>query len=947
MESTKITENFRQVKLKAEEIQLFKQSFIIVPYQVSGFIDFSNRGALSGVATPQDYETFKRVWTGNDACVITWKNSFYLLQNNETKKLEQKYRLGETFLGILETNSFDNEIKKDESFSEYTSQQQVNTVTFRVDKYFEITDYYNFMFYKIPELSGSTLYRIESIEKDYAGRDLLGYVITFKTINQELSNTGRARQQNIMPCAPGQGYLECVVEDSTWPDRLGKERFDKLVEGKDYYKFFDRYITADYQKIKNVPIKKVVVKLLGNGILNSFVMIGRPINSEEDRVFESQSLLFGINLNEPETPTLFRTQNNTQNFYYGEFVPTLQFYKEFFQTIKDFMGNVNGFNYSGWLGFNYNKLTSTNTLKDGRYEFSLYGKLNEDTLYNEPWEFTTDIRHINTQNVDGCLGNYNIGGKKKIHDHLFDNFWTQKMLKTLPQNIYETLAYGKLWSSSLAIGAAGAQGGLITGIGGFLVGTALAVVGLFGINKNRNQQKKFTPIRGVCSAPFFDYNNNLFKATISSELPNSIPFNFLDNNSGIESPNQAFFKGNTLNICFEADITDTFTIDRLPGKVLKTINIGQDTFENGDKIFENGEKLLMNGDATLRKSDSYGYIIDGIKIQAIFNGEISVEFLDINGDIAWSGIYQSEAKWTDSMREIWTEKNCSVFGKENVYFSEPVPYPKPLPEKTNPFIKTLSVGELIIIDKKWNNPKNEKYVPITTTYPNDWKQGWGGVTGWFQTNAELQPKLFNGQTISNKIKVFTYNNEIPNFSTFKNIYKYLELDFKHNLQCNKMLKNGAPNSHGWEFNINDIYSIFDKLTINIVNDNLGNKKQIDLSNIINKEIGDNGQGVNYKRYQYNPFSNVEYVFINNDNGELELHFIFNCLSQTIKQGEYFDETGNEDYDWAPNNEYLNNPTIAKFKSKISYDARGSLINFYDKDSWVRAKIFIAIVMRQE
>lgn len=944
MEVTKIRENFRQVKLKAQEIQLFKDSFVIVPYQVSGFIDFTNKGATNEVVSPNDFETFKRVWTGNDACVISWKDSFKLVQNNETKKLEQQYQLGEVFLGTIETNSFDNNIEQDQSFGEYKSQEQRNTITFRVDKTFEINDYYNFMFYKIPELSGSTLYRIESIEKDFVGLDLIGYVITFKTINQELANTGRARQQNIMPSAPGQGYLECVVKDSNWPNEIGKEQFDKLVEGQDYYKIFDRYITADFQKTKNVPIRKVVVKLLGNGILNSFVMVGRAVNSEEDKVFESQSVLFGMNYNEPETPTLFRTQNNTQNFYFGEFSPTLQFYKEFFQTIKDLMGNVNEFQYAGWLSFDYTKLKSTNEIKDNRYEYSLYGKLDETTLYNKPWTFNTEAKQINTQNVDGCEATYNIGGIKPIHDHLFDNFWTQKMLKTLPQNIYETLAYGKLWSSALSIGGGTAMtGNLPLSIGGFIIGSALAVVGLLGINKNRNKQKSFTPLRGIGSAPFFDYNSELFKITVSSLLPNSIPFNFLDNTNN-ESPNQSFFKGNTLNICFEADITDTFTTTRTGSKIMKTINIGQKTFENGTNILDSGETFLLNGDATLRKSDSYGFIIDSFKIQAIFNGEISVEFLDINGDVAWSGIYQSEGKWTDSMREIWTEKNCSVFGRENVYFSEPVPYPKPLPKKTNPFINTIVAGDLIFKNKRYNNTKNQDFVPINQSWPNEWFARWGNVNGFYESYMKVQAQFFKGETnLTNEIKIFEYNQEINSFNVFKSIYKFLEMEFKQQSIAKEIAMCGRAASHGFDYELNNTYSIFDKLVFNIYNISLNNWQEIQLPNVLNQKLST----INYfEMWSYQPFNKLEYQFIERDN-VLYLQTRYSFFNQNLQDYGQGYNTGTTNNSWGQKNVNLTPNIGFWYRSKISDLTRGCLLNFKKPTSYVDLSFFATIVMRQE
>ena len=80
---------------------------------------------------------------------------------------ENRKKISFRFLGVLETNEFFNDIATDTSFSEYKSQQQINSLKFRVHKYFEISDYYNFMFFKIPEISGSTLYRIDNIENTY------------------------------------------------------------------------------------------------------------------------------------------------------------------------------------------------------------------------------------------------------------------------------------------------------------------------------------------------------------------------------------------------------------------------------------------------------------------------------------------------------------------------------------------------------------------------------------------------------------------------------------------------------------------------------------------------------------------------------------------------------------------------------------------------------------
>ncbi|WP_300350141.1 hypothetical protein [Clostridium sp.] len=108
-------------------------------------------------------------------------------------------------------NAKDIVVETDKSFTEYKSQESQITVSMRFNKNFEIDETYDFMFYKIPELYKSTLFRIESVNKNYLYDKYLGCTITFKSVNQTYANSGRARQQNIMPNAPGQGYLEPIV----------------------------------------------------------------------------------------------------------------------------------------------------------------------------------------------------------------------------------------------------------------------------------------------------------------------------------------------------------------------------------------------------------------------------------------------------------------------------------------------------------------------------------------------------------------------------------------------------------------------------------------------------------------------------------------------------------------------------------------------------------------
>lgn len=678
----RIVEGMRKTALTAQELTLFKQSFVIVPYLPSGFLDYTNRGFSNNLVSPEDFETFKRIWTGNDAFTIAWKGSV-VAEQQPNKEFDITYKLGDVFLGVLETTDSQVVVDTDKSFNDYTSQEIQDRLTFRVNSFFNITDHYKLMFYKFPEITKSTLYRIESLEKDFVGTKLIGYVITFKSINQDFSNTGRARQQNVMPSSIGQGYLECIVKDSTWPDSMTPEEWDKLVDGQDYYKFYDRYITADFQKQLNRPVQKVVVRLLGTGILNSFTMFGRPVlYGDSFKKFRSPRLIFPYGFSNPTTPNLFRTQSNANNMYFGSFSPTLDYFKELMESIKDSFTPVNKWEYQGFLEYNYIDLQGTNPLLNNAYSYDLFGFLEKTDLEIKlvPWILSTPTSQISTSGNYGCDIAYTIGGSKNIHDHMFDNYWTQKQFITMPMNKQSTATFGSTIQSAAAALFRGS----------WYAAAALGIIGISGTLVGKLYRKTISGFRGIISAPIIDYNNQLFNG-------NKMPFNILDTNSE-DNPNSIFLSNATSNISFEAGLTDSISSARVPNKTLSTICIGQRLDEKGEYILDSEDYFLLNGDTKLveREDDKNGYIIDSFQIQACFNGDISVEFIDSFGEVAWSGVYQSEGKWTNSMREIWTEKNCSVFNRENMFFTEPLPYPEkipdPLPDYPVGYMQTYSFG---------------------------------------------------------------------------------------------------------------------------------------------------------------------------------------------------------------------------------------------------------------
>ena len=816
MENTRIVEAQRKTNLKADEIQLFKESFVIVPYQVSGFLNYTNNGYNNDNINPNDFETFKRVWTGNDACVLSWKDSVSLIQqpNNE---MEVKFKLGEVFCGAIQTNDSENRIQTDASFSEYKSQDIKKTINFYVNKYFKITDYYLLMFYKIPEYSGSTLYRLANIERDYVGRELVGYVLTFETINQDLANTGRAKQQNIEPNSPGQGYLECVVKQKDWWDNLPDEVKNNLVAGKDYYEFYDRYITADFEKTKNRPVSKICVKLFGTNILSCVVCEGRPVyRGDSFTKWRAQRLIFPINFSVPTTPNLYATQNNVNNFYFGGFTPTLEYWKDLMTNMKDNLTPVNKWNYQGWLLYSLSKLQSTNLKENGGFKY---------TLYDKQWTPHLDPIDITTDGVYGCATKYNIGGSKRIENHMWDNFWTQKQIKTLPINIEENLSYGNTIMGGLSMIGSGLFGlGKVNPFMNVLkigIGTVLGAIGL-AFTLQQKLKKRLESFRGLIPASIIDFNNQLF-----GSQQGKIPFNILNTNNNTETPNEIFFDGSTINTSFKAELTDRFISEKVKNtdgsyKSLSTVNIGQTTFEDGTNILSSGAQYLVDGSETLIPSkDEYeGYIIDSFKIQTVFNGDISVEFLDYNDEVLWSGVYQSEGKWTKSMREVWTEKNTSVFGRENAYFTNPIPYPKEIPNIDGSLVDVdklvdFEIGSTVVSGHRFEN-KTQKNVLID--FNREWYfnlttlRNQSGLNEYKRMNFDFR----KSHSIKFQQKIIDYQDNIYNVNNFEQYKTYFpqlqfwlgyQLSFK-NVDITEVFKIENDFIHSQTIN-NDFISIGD------------------------------------------------------------------------------------------------------------------------------------------
>lgn len=716
---SKLNESIRKAQLKKVEQEPFniQHSWVVIPFYVSGVQNYTNRGYTPYEINPNDAETFKRIWTGNDSCCIVWENSVKIINNNNNEP-SLSYQLGSYKLGLMVSNSSNNEVLKDSGYSEYTSEQIKNYLTFQFDaKTTEFTAYDMLKFYKVPRFSKEDIYRIVNIHKTFnqATREIDYYTVSFESVNQTFSNTGRAKQQNINMSSVGQGYLNPVVYSEKEFKNL--PNYQNLVLNTDYIILENgEYLTADQTKFQHRPAKKAIVKMYGNAMPISISFVGRPVfyNDPLEKL-RSLRLIFPVTLEQPITPNLQRTSNSTNNWYFGDFAPNVAAWKDFMSSIKNYVNNVvTQQKFSGTFLFNKEKVLNSNPLlADGNYSFSLFSTKTNNVISNWQPNIPQELDTIKYTFgvIEKDLKFHKFGNQKNILDLMFDNYWINKNLTQIPLNLNETSTFGSFINAGLStLGSAMRPSKNWLNVFG-LIGASAALLGI-GIGftfARENVEMKFKTISSIVSAPFLDLSTLQFENLVNGK--NYIPITSFNNTTPDVVNSLIFNSSNSFNFQVQMELTDLFEnqnssggeLHLNPDGIWSTTSIGQETtFEDSNGVLHTitgKPRMLMNGlQKLVPHRNIAGYIIEQINIDSCFAGDISIEFLDVNDEVIYSGIYQSQAKWTGNIRDRWTTINTSIFNNQNIFVSKPFKYPRDIinPTNTNWIPKTMLSQEIFI-----------------------------------------------------------------------------------------------------------------------------------------------------------------------------------------------------------------------------------------------------------
>lgn len=754
MEYTKQLEAIRKARMKAKELQLWTQEFVIIPYMTTGYIDVTNEGFLNYQRHPEDFNTFRRLYTGKESVNVVWKDSVYVEQEGDTNNYNIKFRLGEVLLGLLETTDHQNQINTDSNFNDYVSQQINKNYKFRIYPTFKFSDYYQYLLYKIPELSGSTVFRVVNVEEDYIGNELVSYIVEFESLNQSFAQTGSAIQQNINNSTPGSGYLEAVVKGQEWKEGLIQEgKWETLKPGIDYLEFFDKFITADFTRAHNRPIKNVCVKFYGASMPMGITFIGRKIEKNNTKIHPT-GLIFGYEWRD-SSPSfdLYKAGSIQNNYFMLEASLEVTFTEDVMKTLKEFLNPYRKWDYQGFLTFNPIQVTASNDTD----------KVNWDPKFGlADWDVGLNNATLQPMTWNGNIGtalNYLAfkgyqNQKVKLHDFFFHNYFLNKQWAFLPYSIKQK-ATASGWIGNIVKALFGLQG--------IISNVFTGKIWQIGAANLHNSNL----IKGIIPADLLEMNAKLFNG-------NKIPFNVFDLDKGGDLPSGMFLSAKSQQITLYAELTQTFNKD---GNIYSFCDLEQTHFQNGKPIINGKDRLLLEGGELLQR-DQNGFTIEGFQIEAIAQCDFSVEFFDINGEMVYQGFFQTEGKWTGNYRNFRTERNLNAFADVEHKLISPPNWPIPA---DNPLGKPLTSegGQELLIDEVYNGlviDQTFQWKVPGSPYqpPSELVRGLAVIVYTTDYNNTVSANNFNNKIIKKTIAEFNI--------TARQLRQYQKIKFETNPQ---------------------------------------------------------------------------------------------------------------------------------------------------------------------
>lgn len=612
-------------------------SFLVFPFNlIAGYITSTENGLRSNDNVEiGDYSNFQRIFTGLENMIAQWDGAYNVEKKDPADTfLTKEYKEGRNFRAFIPNEtmgaSFEPSSISSDFLAEYTDEE------FIMHSYDDIEEKDLFKLFIIPELREYKWLYISNAERYFHNGKFHHIEITMTTLNNKVAKSGGSIESFIQRSAPGEGYA--------WP-----------VVG------INQTVSLDEVRKKDVPITSGQIEISGPAAINTIVAYGRPtIQKTENGItqstfnpkVEAPRLLLPLRLETPiPSPENTRPSAET-DFYVGYFQPTQQdSYKDW---KAQFAGSYDLQSRSNFEGV----LISSKTLDELRASNPL-DALGTHTkeLWDNSW--TVNINKTYNTKPNNLTGDQlALNGDYKIGELLSHQFFATSHISTLPQTVQQNIA----WSlHNIPI------------IGGFLSKLTLGIP--IGWN-DLAIRLAMSSVELLMPSSLAEYGNVL-KGDGSADTKVWIPIETFTGerkdeiieNSGI----------NATGTIIKTQFTHRFskTIDGVE-YVFDTKDLGQThptTDDNGKAIPNTPTGTLMWDETckpTNRGPNTPGYVIDLTHSKILAKLDYRQTFFS-NDIQAWTGTYQTKAKFTNTTREWVNSMKMSHWVETN---NKIVEYPK-------------------------------------------------------------------------------------------------------------------------------------------------------------------------------------------------------------------------------------------------------------------------------
>lgn len=690
IEATKFKRRYSNYRDQLPDIG-HENGVFVFPYKLrSGYLNKTENGYVWSDDEVNEYNFFQKLITGKDNINVVWEGSTILTKPKGVNRYYYKFEVGKYYLGEIignelfaETQFYDDElnqknIKVNNTVILHFVYNEENDVekNFPNLRPFAVEKEDMFKLYKIPQLFGEEWMYISNVRYETMPNDneIVGCFITFASLNEQLSKSGRTVESYIHENAPNEPYAKPLLS----VDKNEKGEMIPCVE-----------LDESAMSFGGKLVKHIQVEIYGTNALSAITVVGRRLKKDENGkpYFSAWQFLYPYSFVKPKTYDLEKTSTPSSNFYifpncnldFTKSIGWIEQWKKAGDVVatNNFTGILMIGKNADWEG-EVHKSNSINT------SASVINGLHFD-YWTKTWRpfFNLSVSQPYSLTKDNpyCVNDLWFTQNDSFLDILIKNSFIYWQQLELPLGFHSTKPYR---FSDIPI------------VGGMVA----ALIGDRTMRSN-TARKKTIPLCCIIDCAAATCGCSILTSGEGSVWDKAIPLSFF---GGEEVPKFLGVDVCNTTLCFSL----THLLVDNDGKEWDTVYLGQKTNENLEPLFDDAEKVFQYDGTQKPKETDECYIIDKVIIQGLIKNDIKITFFDENEQLAnplWTTKVQSQGKYTNSLRNWTTEITTGGWNDKYVLFDKKFTWPEYPPHgiienqqpSNNPNIKIRNVeGEFEI-----------------------------------------------------------------------------------------------------------------------------------------------------------------------------------------------------------------------------------------------------------